>query len=43
MSDPNNPLDAEKTLLAEASKKPFPARLGTYAKLSGPEIGRAHV
>ncbi|MBC8243891.1 MAG: divalent metal cation transporter [Verrucomicrobia bacterium] len=36
MSDPNDSLAAEKTLLAEANQKPLPARWGTYAKLSGP-------
>ena len=36
MSDSNDPLAAEKILLAEASQKPLPARWGTFAKLSGP-------
>jgi Mn2+/Fe2+ NRAMP family transporter len=36
MSDSNDNLAVEKTLLAEASQKPLPARMGTYAKLSGP-------
>ena len=36
MSDSNDNLAAERTLLAEASQKPLPARWGTYAKLSGP-------
>ena len=36
MSDPNDSLAAEKTLLAEASQKPLLSRWGTFAKLSGP-------
>ena len=36
MSDPNNPLAAEKNLLAEANQKPLLSRWGTFAKLSGP-------
>ena len=36
MSEPNDPLAAEKTLLAEANHKPLLSRWGTFAKLSGP-------
>ncbi|MEC8988049.1 MAG: divalent metal cation transporter, partial [Verrucomicrobiota bacterium] len=36
MSDSNDPLSAEKNLLAEANQKPLLARWGTFAKLSGP-------
>ena len=36
MSDSNDNLAAEKTLLAEASQKPLLSRWGTFAKLSGP-------
>jgi len=36
MSDPNNPLAAEKNLLAEANQKPLLSRWGTFARLSGP-------
>ena len=36
MSDPNDSLAAEKTLLAEASQKSLLSRWGTFAKLSGP-------
>ena len=36
MSDSNDNLAVEKTLLAEASQKPLLSRWGTFAKLSGP-------
>ena len=36
MSDSNDPLSAEKNLLAEANQKPLLVRWGTFAKLSGP-------
>ncbi|MEC8988488.1 MAG: divalent metal cation transporter, partial [Verrucomicrobiota bacterium] len=36
MSEPNDPLAAEKSLLAEANQKPLLSRWGTFAKLSGP-------
>jgi Mn2+/Fe2+ NRAMP family transporter len=36
MSDSNDPLSAEKNLLAEANQKPILSRWGTFAKLSGP-------
>lgn len=36
MSEPNDPLAAEKTLLAEANQKPLLSRWGIFAKLSGP-------
>ena len=36
MSDSNDPLPAEKNLLAEANPKPLLSRWGTFAKLSGP-------
>ncbi|MDP6794666.1 MAG: divalent metal cation transporter [Verrucomicrobiota bacterium] len=36
MSEPNDPLSAEKSLLVEANQKPLFSRWGTFAKLSGP-------
>ena len=36
MSEPNDPLAAEKSLLVEVNQKPLLSRWGTFAKLSGP-------
>ena len=36
MSEPNDPLAAEKSLLVEVNQKPLLSRWGTFAELSGP-------